>query len=357
MQGFSQNGNIIQHINYDETSLQDKLKPQIYTVSYSKQIGFYLAIDKASYGVPVLFGDVQSKVNRIFAAFDTREAGTGALFTGDKGSGKTLLAKVVANQAIERGLPVVVINQPFTGDAFNELVNAIGECVVIFDEIAKVYKDKQSEGNESHQDGLLTFLDGLSSSSKRILLFTENNEYHIEEFMRNRPGRILYHYRFGKLEEKEIEGMCQANLTNKAHIDEILKLSRTMRLFSYDILTAIIEESNRAPEASIDSFVRYLNIDIPNKVEYMYAVDQILVDEQPATILTKYVESQSKAMANVPNKDGEGKQNWGIHLHENNKVYEDAFSTVFKDNCVTCVAHKVPTEVTDYSKYTHPHAY
>lgn len=357
MQGFSQNGNIIQHINYDETSLQDKLKPQIYTVSYSKQIGFYLAIDKASYDVPVLFGDVQSKVNRIFAAFDTREAGTGALFTGDKGSGKTLLAKVIANQAIERGLPVVVINQPFTGDAFNELINAIGECVVIFDEIAKVYKDKQSENNESHQDGLLTFLDGLSSSSKRILLFTENNEYHIEEFMRNRPGRILYHYRFDKLDEKEIEGMCQANLVNKEHIDEILKLSRTMRLFSYDILTAIIEESNRAPEASIDSFVRYLNIDIPNKVEYMYAVDQILVDEVPATILTKFVDANAAAMANVPNKDGEGKHQWGVCLRDDYKVYEDAFSTVFKDNRVTCVAHKVPTEVTDYSKYTHPHAY
>ena len=357
MQGFSQNGNIIQHINYDETSLQDKLKPQVYTVSYNKMLGFYLAIDKASYDVPVLFGDVQSKVNRIFAAFDTREAGTGALFTGDKGSGKTLLAKVIANQAIERGLPVVVINQPFTGDAFNELVNAIGECVVIFDEIAKVYKDKQSEVNESHQDGLLTFLDGLSSSSKRILLFTENNEYHIEEFMRNRPGRILYHYRFGKLDEKEIEGMCQANLVNKEHIDEILKLSRTMRLFSYDILTAIIEESNRTPEATIDSFVRYLNIDIPNKVEFMYEVDQILIDETPATITTKFVCADAVAKANMPNTDGEGKQQWGIRLEDNYKVYEDAFSSVFKDNRVTCVAHKVPNELTDYSKYTHPHAY
>lgn len=357
MQGFSQNGGIIKYISYDEASLQKTLKPQVYTVAYNQMTGFYLVIDKASYDTPLLFGDVQPKVDRIFAAFDTRETGTGALFTGDKGSGKTLLAKVIANQAIKRGLPVVVINQPFTGDAFNELINAIGECVVIFDEIAKVYKDKQNDNNESHQDGLLTFLDGLSSSSKRILLFTENNEYHIEEFMRNRPGRILYHYRFGKLDEKEITDMCTYGLTNKEHIEDIIKLSRTMHLFSYDILTAIIEESNRAPELSIDTFVSYLNIDIPDKVNFMYEIDQVLVSEQPTTVVTKFVNIDCKAMGNLPNKDGEGKQNWGIYLYERCKVYEDEFSTVFKDNEVTCVAHKIPKETTDYTKYTQPSAY
>jgi len=60
---------------------------------------------------------------------------------GEKGSGKTLLAKYISIAAAkERGIPTIVINHPFHGDEFNLFMQSIQEpVIVLMDEFEKIH--------------------------------------------------------------------------------------------------------------------------------------------------------------------------------------------------------------------------
>ena len=64
-----------------------------YTVKYHPDEGFYLEpIDDFDLP-PKLYGELQENADRITSTFMSREGSTGVLLAGEKGSGKTLLAK------------------------------------------------------------------------------------------------------------------------------------------------------------------------------------------------------------------------------------------------------------------------
>src|SRR4029078_12619167 len=65
---------------------------------------------------------------------------TGALMVGEKGSGKSLLAKLVSANSQEKGLPTLIIPRPWCGDMFNRFLQSIEQpTVILFDEFEKVY--------------------------------------------------------------------------------------------------------------------------------------------------------------------------------------------------------------------------
>jgi len=87
--------------------------------------------------------------------FTDRSNSTGVLLTGEKGSGKTLLAKHLSIMGYDMGIPTIVINSAWTGDSFNKLIQDIEQpLIVMFDEFEKVY-------NREEQEKMLTLLDGV----------------------------------------------------------------------------------------------------------------------------------------------------------------------------------------------------
>ena len=105
-----------------------------------------------------IYGDVYKSVDRIYNTFTDRDSSTGVLLVGEKGSGKTLLSKLLIIKAAEQQLPCIIINSPWTGDKFNQLIQNIQQpCVVLFDEFEKVYEEKD-------QNSILTLLDGVYPS-------------------------------------------------------------------------------------------------------------------------------------------------------------------------------------------------
>ena len=187
------------------------------------------------------YGDNIRNTDRIMQTFLSRDSSTGVMLAGEKGSGKSLLARTLSTTAADLGIPTLIINAPWHGDAFNKFIQDIQQpCVVLFDEFEKVYdRDKQ--------EAILTLLDGVFPT-KKLFVFTCNDKWRVDQHMRNRPGRIFYMIDFKGLGVEFIEEYCQDNLNNKTHIDTICKLSNLFSQFNFDMLKALVEEMNRYDE-------------------------------------------------------------------------------------------------------------
>lgn len=198
-----------------------------------------------------LYGDTTKNADRMITTFLDRTVSTGVLLNGEKGSGKTLLAKMLSIKAAEIGIPTIVINAPWAGDRFFSFMQMIDQpCVVLFDEFEKVYD------NET-QEHILTLLDGVFPSRKMFVL-TCNDKYRVNQHMRNRPGRIYYMLDFKGLDADFIREYCNDNLKNKEYIDKVCQVGALFGEFNFDMLKALVEEMNRFGESPTEA-IRMLN--------------------------------------------------------------------------------------------------
>lgn len=231
----------------------DRLPANLYVLNYSPmEGGFKLAPIERFKPLTKYYGNLLEKRDRIISTFESRPAGTGVLLEGEKGSGKTLLGQAVALEGIRRDMPAILINQPFAGDGFNQLIKSIDQpCIVLFDEFEKVY-------DENSQQALLTLLDG-NFPSKKLFLLTINERTKVSTLMNNRPGRVFYRMKFAGLEQSFIIDYCKENLKNQEHIGTMSKITHLVDPINFDMLKAIVEEMNRYNE-SPQKTLEYLNI-------------------------------------------------------------------------------------------------
>lgn len=199
-----------------------------------------------------IYGDTVKQSDRILQTFSDREASTGVLLVGEKGSGKTLLAKYISAEAAKQDIPTIVVNSNEYGEKFNKFLQAIRQpCVILFDEFEKVYSDNQE------QEEMLTLLDGVYPS-KKLFLLTCNDRWRINSHMRNRPGRIYYLINFTGLGQSFIEEYCQDNLEQKEHIEKVCAIAQIFSAFNFDMLKGLVEEMNRYKETPQDA-MKFLN--------------------------------------------------------------------------------------------------
>lgn len=232
--------------------LHEKLPIGNYTVKFDKMAGCFYLEQIDSFEIKgKIYGDTTRTANRILSTFADRTASTGVMLTGEKGSGKTLLAKMLAVKGAEIAIPTIVINEPWCGEGFNAFMQMIEQpTVILFDEFEKVY-DKED------QEKMLTLLDGVYPS-KKLFILTCNDKWRVDSHMRNRPGRIFYSIDFKGLEQDFIIEYCNDNLKNTEHIDAICKIATMFDQFNFDMLKALIEEMNRYNETPQQS-MRMLN--------------------------------------------------------------------------------------------------
>lgn len=246
MAHFLKNGTSWRVSSKEAMNLHEVLPAGNYTVATDPFGNFYLEqID--SFEIPSkLYGNTLRHTDRIINSFWDRPQQTGVLLNGEKGSGKTLLAKNICTELAKAGVPTIVINRDWVGDGFFKLLQDIDQpCVVLFDEFEKVYdREKQEE--------ILTLLDGVFGS-KKLYILTVNDKWRVDSHMRNRPGRIFYLLDFKGLDVNFIREYCEDRLNNKQYIEQICSLTSLFGEFNFDMLKALVEEMNRYGETPTEA--------------------------------------------------------------------------------------------------------
>lgn len=249
----------------------------VWSVEFHPMAGWFLEESPLPSRPKRLYGDVSDRATRILTSYvdrlSTPGKNTGALLSGNKGSGKTMLSAEVAVAAVESGFPVLLINSGITDPSFFKFLNSITQpCVVLIDEFEKKYKD------DEEQNALLGLLDGINAGGKLFVL-TSNKSY-VSEFLMSRPSRIFYHYRYDKLDEATVVGYCDDNLVEAAkhQFANIKTLWDFSTDFNFDVLQCLVEELNRYPEVSFIECLKVLNITVTGLIERRFSVGKVSLD-------------------------------------------------------------------------------
>lgn len=258
-------------IRSDAIQVYNQLIPQVYNVRFHKMKGFFLEKGQAiEIKEDKIYGVHNKKVGKVLDSFQRSNRNLGVILSGDKGIGKSLFAKLLSQNAIACGCPLIIVDTYIPGIA-SYIESIEQECVIMFDEFDKTFGDVRAEdGSASPQTEMLTLFDGMAGG-KKLFVITCNELRKLSEFLVNRPGRFHYHFRFEYPSVDEIREYLKDKLPEEFHgeISDVIAFSRKVKL-NYDCLRSIAFEI--ASGSSFREAILDLNIINMNEDRYTVAI-------------------------------------------------------------------------------------
>lgn len=233
-----------------------ELPVKSYNIEFNKFVGFYLTerSDLTTNGEKI-YGNSRDKVEKVLTSYKLMNyRNFGVLLSGQKGIGKSLFVRVLAERAIDEGYPVVVVTQAIPGIA--DFISSIEQdCIVVFDEFEKTFKDQE---DWNPQDDMLSLFDGIDGGHK-LFIVTCNDLSKLSKYMINRPGRFHYHITMTTPSPEEVEQYMRDKVDPEYEdaIHDVVQLAGAIGM-PYDYLRAIAFELNQG--YSLKETMRDLNI-------------------------------------------------------------------------------------------------
>ena len=219
----------------------DKLPAKTFNIRFAMQAGFFLTeipnitINEKVYGIH------QQKLKKVITAFDKAERNLGVILSGAKGIGKSLFAKMLVEEGINLGYPVIIVDTYYPGIA-SYISSIEQEAFILFDEFDKTFSGKQDENGTAYdpQTEMLSLFDGVSQG-KKLFIVTCNELKDLNGYMVNRPGRFHYHFRFEYPTPEAIREYLSDKGVDEDNIIKVISFSCKVPL-NYDCLRAIATE-------------------------------------------------------------------------------------------------------------------
>lgn len=225
----------------DSVTTHDALPAYTYTVEFNDLTGYSLKrAEPLTSGEEKVYGNHGDRVRRIVRSYEVMDRSLGVILSGDKGMGKSLMLRMVAEAMRNKhDLPTIIVRHNTPGIA--SFIDEIGEAVIVFDEFEKIFT---SDHKGDDQAQFLSLFDGMSAA-KRLYILSVNDLTRLNDFMQNRPGRFHYHMRFTYPAADMIRTYLkdQAPTTSEKNIKEVVNFSRRFDL-TFDHLRAIAFELN-----------------------------------------------------------------------------------------------------------------
>lgn len=241
----------------------DELPVGTYKVQFNPFQGFsLLRIDDLTAGTEKVYGNHDARVSRMSQAYGTLDRSLGILMSGDKGMGKSMSTRLIADKfRNDHNLPTVIVDE--SNDGLADFIDSLGECAVIFDEFEKKF-------GKGEQNAFLSLFDGLSTK-KRVYVVTVNDMFALSDFIINRPGRFHYHIRFDYptvAQTREYLRDQTINVTDE-QIEQAVTFSQKVKL-NYDHLRALAFELSLG--GTFGEVINDLNIKNLGNSEYVATV-------------------------------------------------------------------------------------
>lgn len=227
----------------EEIDSFDRLPVKTFRIIFNKMQGYSLmARNDLEITEEKIYGNNMYKASKVMRGYHALDRNFGVLLSGPKGIGKSLFLRILANEAIDNGLPVIIVDAAYPGIA--SFISSIDQdCMVVFDEFEKIFT--LNEEGDNPQDELLGLFDGIDGGHK-LFVVTCNDLSRVSKYMINRPGRFHYHFTMTPPTSNEVKEYMTDKLHPEYHdlIPKIVAFSSMIEM-PYDYLRAIAFELNQ----------------------------------------------------------------------------------------------------------------
>jgi hypothetical protein len=218
---------------------------------YSTIMGTFLAKRDSKFEFShKIYGIEHDFIKHVIITYEKSEKNVGILMNGTKGAGKTVTAKTLANMS---GLPIILVNSNNI-DILSYFDDVKQPLCFFFDEFEKII----NHNDDKVVAPLLSFVDGTSSSTKHLMLFT-SNESKISSYFLDRPGRIRYIKQYGSLNGEVIKEIVDDMLVHTEYRQDIIDWVVYFKYLTIDMLISIIKEVN-IHNVSPKVFANFFNV-------------------------------------------------------------------------------------------------
>lgn len=232
----------------------DLVNGKVYNLKWDRYNGMSYFEEDGSLSLPSKVYTIKSDdifIKRVNTYFQkTSKLSTGVMLSGIKGTGKTVMAKVIAKNS---NLPIIVVDEDYPTGRINDFFRKFETPVtIIFDEVDKHWDTED----------LLGWLDGVQTNAKKLVLFTCNNEDRVNDYLKDRCSRVRYIRHF---EANDNARFLREILRDKGIAEDKIEdiytfIVNNFGLLSIDNILSFIDEKLLFPELSNEEIFNDMNI-------------------------------------------------------------------------------------------------
>lgn len=232
----------------------DLVNGKVYNLKWDRYNGMSYFEEDGSLSLPSKVYTTKSDdifIKRVNTYFQkTSKLSTGVMLSGIKGTGKTVMAKVIAKNS---NLPIIVVDEDYPTGRINDFFRKFETPVtIIFDEVDKHWDT----------ENLLGWLDGVQTNAKKLVLFTCNNEDRVDDYLKDRCSRVRYIRHFEANDNARFlrEILRDKGIAKDKIEDTYTFIVNNFGLLSIDNILSFIDEKLLFPELSNEEIFNDMNI-------------------------------------------------------------------------------------------------